>query len=128
MRALAWRFAAWFTALAVLRLEALAPGNLMPKFDTAPLPGETGATPAAPDRGPPGLLSGALRAGRDSSRRAVAGSDRTGGLAGGLVGMLFASVLLTAVNPFTLIVLLPAGQPVDLDPGLLRLGRRAAAR
>ena len=57
----------------------------------------------------PGSSSGALRAGRGSCDAPVTGSDRTGGLAGGLVGMLFASVLLTAVNPFTLIVLLPAG-------------------
>ena len=35
----------------------------------------------------------------------VTGADRTSGLAGGLVGMLFATVLLTAVDPFTLIVL-----------------------
>jgi hypothetical protein len=126
VRALAWRFAAWFTALAVLWLEALAPGNLMPKFDTAPLPGETGATTA-------GILIAAgagLLVWRFASRprllrdAPVTGSDRTGGLAGGLVGMLFASVLLTAVNPFTLIVLLPAAHLWLWIPASSRLGRR----
>ena len=126
VRALAWRFAAWFTALVVLWVEALAPGNLMPKFDTAPLPGETGATTA-------GILIAAgagLLVWRFASRprllrdAPVTGSDRTGGLTGGLVGMLFASVLLTAVNPFTLIVLLPAAHLWLWIPASSRLGRR----
>ena len=104
IQALGWRFAAWLTVLVALWVEALAPGDLMPKFDSAPLPGETGATTA-------GMLLAAgagllvwrfggrprlVREGR------VTGSDRTGGLAGGLVGLLFAAVLLTAVEPFTL--------------------------
>ena len=53
----------------------------------------------------------------------VTGSDRTGGLAGGLVGLLFAAVLLTAVNPFTLIILLPAAHLWLWIPEAARLGR-----
>jgi hypothetical protein len=126
IRALAWRFAAWFAVLTTLWIEALVPGNLMPKFDTAPLPGETGATNA-------GILlavsAGLLVwrfGGRPRLLRAatVTGSDRTSGLAGGLVGMLFAGVLLTAVDPFTLVVLLPAAHLWLWIPAASRLGRR----
>jgi hypothetical protein len=126
IRAVGWRFTAWFTVLVALWIEALAPGDLMPKFDTAPLPGETGATTA-------GILlaagAGLLvwrfvtrpRLLRDAT---VTGSDRTGGLTGGLVGMLFAGILLTAVNPFTLVVLLPAAHLWLWIPAASRLGRR----
>ena len=126
IRALTWRFAAWFAVLAALWIEALVPGDLMPKFDTAPLPGETGATTA-------GILlavGAGLLVWRFGSRprlvraATVSGSDRTGGLAGGLVGMLFAGVLLTAVDPFTLVVLLPAAHLWLWIPAASRLGRR----
>jgi hypothetical protein len=126
IRALGWRFAAWFTVLVALWVEALAPGELMPKFDSAPLPGQTGATTA-------GIVLAAcagLLVWRFGSRPrlvregGVTGSDRTGGLAGGLVGLLFASVLLTAVNPFTLIILLPAAHLWLWIPAAARLGRR----
>jgi Peptidase family M28 len=124
--ALAWRCAAWYTVLVVLWLEALAPGELMPKFDSAPLPGETGATTT-------GMLLAAgagLLVWRFGSRprllrtAPVTGSDRSAGLAGGLVGMLFATVLLTAVDPFTLIVLLPAAHLWLWIPASSRAGRR----
>jgi len=126
IRAVAWRFAAWSTVLITLWIEALVPGDLMPKFDTAPLPGETGATTA-------GILLAAgagLLMWRFATRprllrdATVTGSDRTSGLAGGLVGMLFAGVLLTAVNPFTLVVLLPAAHLWLWIPAASRLGRR----
>lgn len=126
IRALGWRFAAWFTVLVALWIEALAPGGLMPNFDSAPLPGDTGATTA-------GILLAAgagLIVWRFGGRprlvrqAGVTGGDRTGGLAGGLVGLLFASVLLTAVNPFTLIVLLPAAHLWLWIPAASRLGRR----
>ena len=126
IRALAWRFAAWFTALAALWIEAVAPGGLMPQFDTAPLRGETGATTA-------GILLAAgagLLVWRFGSRPrlvrepGVTGSDRTSGLAGGLVGLLFATVLLAAVDPFTLILLLPAAHLWLWIPASSRLGRR----
>jgi hypothetical protein len=127
IRALAWRFAAWLAALAALWIEALVPGELMPKFDTAPLRGETGATTA-------GVLLAAgagLLVWRFATRprllrdAAVTGSDRTSGLAGALVGMLFATVLLTAADPFTLVVLLPAAHLWLWIPAASRLGRRA---
>jgi hypothetical protein len=126
IRALGWRFAAWFTTLVALWVEALAPGELMPKFDSAPLRGETGATTAGMLLAAgAGLLvwrfGGRPRLVREAS---VTGSERTGGLAGGLVGLLFASVLLTAVDPFTLIVLLPAAHLWLWIPAASRLGRR----
>ena len=126
IHALGWRFAAWLTVLVALWVEALAPGDLMPKFDSAPLPGETGATTAGILLAAgAGLLvwrfGGRPRLVRDGN---VTGSDRTGGLAGGLVGLLFAAVLLTAVNPFTLIILLPAAHLWLWIPEAARLGRR----
>jgi hypothetical protein len=126
IRALGWRFAAWFTVLVALWIEALAPGGLMPKFDSAPLRGQTGATTA-------GMLLAAgagLLVWRFGARPrlvregGVTGSDRTGGLAGALVGLLFAAVLLTAVDPFTLIILLPAVHLWLWIPAASRLGRR----
>ena len=126
IRALGWRFAAWFTVLVALWVEALAPGELMPKFDSAPLPGETGASTA-------GILLAAgagLLVWRFGGRPrlvregGVTGSERTGGLAGALVGLLFAAVLLTAVNPFTLIILLPAAHLWLWIPAASRLGRQ----
>jgi hypothetical protein len=126
IRALGLRVAAWFAALATLWVEAIVPGGLMPRFDTAALRGETGATTA-------GILLAAgvgLLVWRFGSRPrllrepGVSGSDRTSGLAGGLVGMLFATILLTAVDPFTLIVLLPAAHLWLWIPASSRLGRQ----
>jgi hypothetical protein len=126
IRALGWRFAAWFTVLVALWIEALAPGGLMPKFDSAPLRGQTGATTAGMLLAAgAGLLvwrfGGRPRLVREGG---VTGSDRTGGLAGALVGLLFAAVLLTAVDPFTLIILLPAVHLWLWIPAASRLGRR----
>jgi hypothetical protein len=126
IRALGWRFAAWFTVLVALWIEAVAPGGLMPKFDSAPLRGQTGATTAGMLLAAgAGLLvwrfGGRPRLVREGG---VTGSDRTGGLAGALVGLLFAAVLLTAVDPFTLIILLPAVHLWLWIPAASRLGRR----
>src|SRR4029079_19520396 len=97
-----------------------------PKSAPAPPPGEAGATPA-------GILIAAgagLLVWRFASRPRllrdgpVTGSDRTGGLAGGLVRMLLASALLTGVNHVTHHVLLPAAHLWLWIPASSRLGRR----
>ncbi len=124
--AFAWRAAAWLVTLAALWLLAAAPGRLLPGTAVAPLPGRTGATTT-------GILI-AAGAGllfwrfvtRPRLLRVVTttGEERIGGLAGGLVGLMLAALLLTAVNPFALVVVLPAAHIWLYLPAAARSGRR----
>jgi hypothetical protein len=124
--AFAWRAAAWLVALVALWLLAAAPGRLLPGTSAAPLPGRTGATVT-------GILIAAgigLLFWRFVTRprllRVVTttGRERVGGLAGGLLGLALATLLLTAVNPFALIVVLPAAHIWLWLPAAARSGRR----
>jgi hypothetical protein len=124
--AFCWRVAAWLVALVVLWLLAAAPGRLLPGTSIAPLPGRTGATTT-------GILIAAgigLLFWRFVTRprlvRVVTatGQERIGGLAGGLLGLALATLLLTAVNPFALIVVLPAAHIWLWLPAAARTGRR----
>jgi hypothetical protein len=124
--AFAWRAAAWLVTLAAMWLLAAAPGRLLPGTAVAPLPGRTGATTT-------GILI-AAGAGllfwrfvtRPRLLRVVTttGEERIGGLAGGLVGLMLAALLLTAVNPFALVVVLPAAHIWLYLPAAARSGRR----
>jgi hypothetical protein len=124
--AFAWRGGAWLVTLAALWILAAAPGRLISGIAIAPLPGKTGATTT-------GILIAAaagLAFWRFVSRprlvriHATTGEERTGGLAGGLLGLALAGLLLTAVNPFALIVVLPAAHIWLYLPAAARAGRR----
>jgi hypothetical protein len=124
--AFAWRAAAWLVALVVLWLLAAAPGRLLPGTSPPPLPGRTGATTT-------GILIAAgagLLFWRFVTRprllrlATTTGRERVGGLAGGLLGLALATLLLTAVNPFALIVILPAAHIWLWLPAAARSGRR----
>ncbi|HEU0195482.1 MAG TPA: hypothetical protein VFQ71_14855, partial [Gaiellales bacterium] len=110
MRALVWRASAWMVALTTLWVLTVLPGRLMPRVADVPLPGRTGVTSL-------GLLitlAVPLLWWRFVSRprllpvAPVTGTERTGGLATGLAGAMFATLLLTAVSPFALVLVLPA--------------------
>ncbi len=124
--AFVWRAAAWLVALVALWLIAAAPGGLLPGTSVAPLPGRTGATTT-------GILIAAgigLLFWRFVTRprllrvATTTGQERVGGLAGGLLGLALATLLLTAVNPFALVVVLPAAHIWLWLPAAARSGRR----
>jgi hypothetical protein len=124
--AYAWRAGAWLVTLAAMWVLAAAPGRLLPGIAIAPLPGKTGVTTA-------GILIAAgtgLVFWRFVSRprlvrlHASTSEERTAGLAGGLLGLSLAGLLLTAVNPFALIVVLPAAHIWLYLPAAARAGRR----
>jgi hypothetical protein len=124
--AFGWRAGAWLVALGAMWLLAAAPGRLLSGIAIAPIPGRTGVTTA-------GILI-PVAAGlvfwwfvsrpRLVRTDGVSGSDRIAGLTGGLLGLALAGLLLTAVNPFALIVLLPAAHIWLWLPSAARRGRR----
>ena len=124
--AFGWRAAAWFVTLGAMWLLAAAPGRLLPGIAIAPLPGKTGVSTT-------GFLI-AVCAGllfwlfvsrpRLVRLERVSGEERIGGLAAGLVGLSLAGLLLTAVNPFALVVLLPAAHIWLWLPSAARAGRK----
>jgi hypothetical protein len=120
------RAAAWLVTLTAMWVLAAAPGRLLSGIAIAPLPGHTGATTL-------GILiaaSAGLLFWRFVSRprlvriAAGTGEERTAGLAGGLIGLALAGLVLTAVNPFALIVILPAAHVWLYLPAAARAGRR----
>ncbi len=124
--AFAWRSGAWLVTLATMWVLAAAPGRLLSGISIAPQPGRTGATTV-------GILIAAaagLVFWRFVSRprlvriETTTGQDRISGLAGGLLGLTLAGLVLTAVNPFALIVLLPAAHIWLWLPSAARAGRR----
>lgn len=125
-RALGWRMAAWSTFLVALWLLPVLPGQLASGLNIAPRPYAiaitwTGIGLAA--------LAGLLVwrfAGRPriAPVRPISGIDRTGGLVAGILGLDFAATLLVAVNPFALILVLPAAHLWLLLPSAARFGRR----
>lgn len=124
--AFGWRAGAWLVTLAAMWILAAAPGHLLSGIAVAPLPGHTGATTS-------GILIAAcagLVFWRFVSRprlvriHATTGEERIGGLAGGLLGLALAGLLLTAINPFALIVVLPAANIWLWLPAAARAGRR----
>ncbi len=124
-----WRSAAWLVTLAVMWVLAAAPGRMLSGISVAPLPGRTGASTL-------GILLAAgagLVFWRFVSRPRLVrigpgtSEERTAGLVGGLVGLALAGLVLTAVNPFALIVLLPAAHIWLWLPAAARAGRRVLA-
>jgi hypothetical protein len=124
--AFGWRSAAWLITLAAMWALAAAPGRLLSGIAIAPLPGRTGATTLGIAlAAAAGLLfwrfvsrPRLLRIGPGTSE------ERTAGLAGGLLGLALAGLVLTAVNPFALIVVLPAAHIWLWLPAAARAGRR----
>jgi hypothetical protein len=124
--AVAWRFGAWACALVTLWVEALLPGDLMSGAAVAPLRGATGASWTGI-----AIAAGAgLVFWRFASRprlvrlEPVSGEERTSGLAGAMLAVAFASVLLMALDPFTLVLVLPAAHAWLAIPFTARIGRR----
>ncbi|HVG89302.1 MAG TPA: M28 family peptidase [Gaiellales bacterium] len=127
MAALGWRFSTWLVGLVCLWLLPLMPGDLASGVDVAPPPGSTGLSLG-------GLaLVAVVVAGywwwvpraRLLRRGPVTGVDRTGGLVTGWLGLGFAALLLCAVNPFAVLLLLPAGHAWLWLPWAARGGPRA---
>ncbi|MGZ4430936.1 MAG: M28 family peptidase [Gaiellales bacterium] len=112
--------------LAALWLLAHIPVGLMSGVTVAPQPGQAGAT----------TMGTALAAGiallqwrfvvqpRVARVPGVSGADRTSGLTTGLLWLSFPGLLLAAIDPFTLIVVLPAAHAWLLLPVAARLSRR----
>jgi hypothetical protein len=126
VKALAWRCAAWGTGLVALWLLPLLPGGLASDVAVAPRADAIGLTWS-------GMLlavGSALLMWRFVVRPRlvrgpdVSGADRTGGLVAALLGLAFASTMLIAFNPFTIVLLLPAVHLWLLMPAAARLGRR----
>ncbi|HUZ83623.1 MAG TPA: hypothetical protein VMU66_02920 [Gaiellales bacterium] len=126
--ALAWRSSTWLVGLAAIWLVSVLPGHALPSVANPPLPGRSGASTS-------GILLAVAVAllywrfvVRPRLRPAapVAGWERTGGLAAGLLGLGFATLLLLAVNPFAVIVVLPAVHAWLWLPAASRGGRRGA--
>jgi hypothetical protein len=124
--ALTWRAASWATFLVALWLLPVLPGALASGLDVAPRPSDIGI-------GWTGILlaaAAALAVWRFAGRprllpaQPVSGADRTGGLVAGMLGLAFAATLLVAINPFALILVLPAAHLWLLLPTAARLGRR----
>lgn len=129
MVALAWRCATWVVGLVVLWLMPLFPGNLASGVPVAP-----------PGRGQIGLtwtgiciaVAVALLFRQLVVRPRivpvdpVAAAERTTGLVTALLGLVFASLAIVSVNPFALILVLPAGHAwLWMEAVARRGGRRA---
>jgi len=127
--ALGWRWLSWLAALIALWFLPVLPGSLASGLDLAPRPDELGITWTGIILA---LLAG-LAAWRFVSRprlalsHPVSGADRTGGLAASMLGLGFASTLLVAINPFALVLVLPAAHLWLLLPAVARHGRRFMA-
>lgn len=129
VRAYAWRCSTWIAALLAMWALTFLPGRLLSPVATVPIAGHTAVTTA----GLVVIAAVALVWWRFAVRprivpvARVTATERTGGLAAGLAGMTFASLLLAAVNPFALVIVLPAAHAWLWLPAAARLGRRAMA-
>jgi hypothetical protein len=125
-RALAWRTTAWAACLVALWVLPVLPGDLASGLNIAPRPDDLGITWAGIGlAGLAGLLVWRfLSRPRLTPERPIGGADRTGGLVAGMLGLDFAATLLAAINPFALILVLPAAHLWLLLPSAARLGRR----
>ena len=129
MAALGWRCATWIVALVVIWLLPLLPGDLASGVPVAPVPG----------RGEIGLKwTGVLLAvaaallfrqfvvrPRIVPAGPVAAADRTTGQVTALLGLVFASLAIVSINPFALILVLPAAHAWLWMERVARRGRRA---
>jgi hypothetical protein len=126
--ALAWRSLAWAAGLITLWILPVFPGDLASALAVAPHANQIGISWT-------GILL-ALLVGvvvwRFVGRPRIApgppftvtGAERTAGLVAGLLGIGFACALLSATNPFALILVLPAAHLWLVLPSAARLGRR----
>jgi Peptidase family M28 len=128
MAALGWRCATWLVGLVVLWLLPLFPGHLASGVPVAP-----------PGRGSIGLTwTGILLAvaaalvfrqfvarPRIAPVGPMAAAERTTGFVTSLLGLVFASLAIVSVNPFALILVLPAAHAWLWMEAVARRGRRA---
>jgi hypothetical protein len=126
LAAFGWRLTTWLVGAVALWLVHLLPGNVASGVAVPPLPGRSGLSTL-------GLVIVAVVSfaywwmvvrRRIAPREAVGGADRTVGLVGCWLGLGFASLLLCAVNPFAVILVLPAAHTWLLVPWAARRGRR----
>ncbi len=129
MIALGWRCATWVVGLVVLWLMPLFPGNLASGVPVAPSGrGQIGLTWTGI-----GIAVAVALLFRQLVVRPrivpvgpVAAAERTTGLVTALLGLVFASLAIVSVNPFALILVLPAGHAwLWMEAVARRGGRRA---
>jgi hypothetical protein len=126
MWALGWRVSTWLVGMVTMWALTIVPGRLLPSVDSPPLPHRTGVTWA-------GVLLVVLIATlywRFVSRPRLVigittGSERTVGFVTGLLGLLLAGVLLAAINPYVLILIIPAAHAWLWVASASRAGIRA---
>jgi hypothetical protein len=126
MWALGWRLSTWLVGLLTVWLLTLAPGKLLPAISAPPLPHRTGVTTS-------GIVIVVLVTAiywrfvsRPRLRRGgpSTGGERTIGLTTGMLGLMLAGLMLAAINPFVLIVIVPAAHAWLWIASAARAGRR----
>jgi hypothetical protein len=127
--AMGWRISTWLVALITMWVVTLLPWRLLPDIADPPLPHRTGVTAA-------GVIVVILITAiywrfvahpRTQSRAGVTGADRTIGLTTGLLGLMLAGILLAAINPFVLIIIVPAAHAWLWLSETARVGRGGMA-
>ena len=127
VKALGWRFSTWVVALVTMWTLAFVPGRLLPDVSAPPLPHRTGVTTT-------GLAIMLLVTAaywrfvvrpQLSGAQPASGGERTIGLTTALMGLMAAGLLLGAINPFVLILVVPAAHAWLWLVAAARGGRRA---
>ncbi len=127
--ALGWRVSTWLVGVVAMWVLTLLPNHLLPDVSAPPLPHRTGVTTGGVVIV---LLITALYwrfVSRPRLRRGVpaSGGERTIGLTTALLGLMGAAILLAAINPYVLILIVPAAHAWLWLVAAARGGRRAMA-
>jgi len=127
LAAFAWRSSTWFVGLLALWFQALLPRDLVSSVAVAPPPGDSGLSVL-------GLALAILAAfgwwrlmarPRLLPAAPIGGRERTAGLVGAWLGLGFAGLMLCAINPYALLLILPAAHAWLWLPHVAWRGRGA---